>query len=48
MNAGTVLSRVPRAPLAVRGRSGQYSNTDAESTVPPAVSGDPEAGFAGR
>src|SRR5215208_7196904 len=27
------------APLGVRGRSGQYSNTDAESTVPSAASG---------
>ncbi len=41
-------SRVSRAPLAVRGRSGQYFNTDAESTVPPAASGGPEAGSAGR
>jgi hypothetical protein len=48
MSPEIVLSHVPRAPLVVRGRSGQYFNTDAESTVPPAVSGDPEAGFAGR
>jgi 1-deoxy-D-xylulose-5-phosphate reductoisomerase len=34
-----VAARVPGAPLAVPGRSGQYGNTDAESRVPRAVRG---------
>lgn len=36
---------VPRSPLRVRGRRGQYGYTDPESTVPAAVAGIGGAGL---